>query len=102
VSHVALGILLGLIIGLISVGIMLPMQFEDRRTAMTAAFLNRFALGFFAANVHLPVDQVLTGVIVGLLISLPDAIITKAYVPVMVGGVVFGVIAGWSVRLLAA
>ena len=100
-SHVALGILLGLVIGLISVGIMLPMHFPDRRSALIAAFLNRFALGFLAANVQLPVNQVLTGVIVGLLISVPDAIITKAYVPVMVGGVVFGVIAGWAVKVLA-
>lgn len=99
-SRVALGILLGIVIGLISIGIMLPMHMPNRRTAMTAAFLNRFALGFLAANIILPMDPVFSGVIVGVLVSVPDAIVTKAYVPIIVGGIVFGLIAGWAVKAL--
>ena len=99
-SHVTLGIILGIVIGLVSVGIMLPMHFAERRAALTAAFMNRFALGFLVANVHLPIDQVFTGVVVGLLVSIPDAIVTRAYVPVLVGGIVFGIIGGWTVKLL--
>src|SRR5579884_486938 len=88
-SRVALGLILGVVIGLISVGIMLPMHLPNRRTAMLASFLNRFALGFLAANVTLPADPVVAGVIVGLLISVPDAIVTKAYLPIILGGAVF-------------
>jgi len=47
--------------------------------------------------VQLPVSPVLAGMIVGLLTSVPDAIITKAYVPITVSGIVFGAVAGWIV-----
>jgi len=33
----------------------------------------------------------------GIMTSLPDAISTKAYVPILTTGVVFGAIAGWIV-----
>ena len=42
-------------------------------------------------------SPILAGVLVGILTSVPDAIITKAYVPIMATGVVFGAIAGWIV-----
>ena len=41
---------------------------------------------------------VAAGLLVGVMTSLPDAIITKAYVPIMVTGVIFGPIAGWVVE----
>ena len=58
----------------------------------------RFALGFFAATVSLPLSPVVAGVVVGVLTSLPpDVIITKAYAPIMITGVLSGVAAGWIV-----
>lgn len=96
-NRVPLGILLGLGIGIIDVLLMLPLSFPDKRAALLGAFCARFALGFFAATVRLPMSPILTGVLVGILTSLPDAIITKASVPIMVTGVVFGVVAGWIV-----
>jgi len=45
----------------------------------------------------LSIPPVAAGVLVGVLTSLPDAIITKAYLPIMVTGVIFGGIAGWIV-----
>jgi hypothetical protein len=96
-SRVPLGVLLGLIIGAVDVAVMLPLSFPDKRAALLGAFCARFALGFFAATVRLPMSPILAGVLVGILTSLPDAIITKAYVPIMATGVVFGAIAGWIV-----
>jgi hypothetical protein len=96
-SRVPLGVLLGLIIGALDVAIMLPLSFPDKRAALIGAFCARFALGFFAATVTLPMSPILTGVFVGILTSLPDAIITKAYVPIMATGLLFGAIAGWVV-----
>jgi hypothetical protein len=101
-SRVPLGILLGLIIGAVDVALMLPLAFPDKRAALLGAFCARFALGFFAATVRLPLSPILTGVLVGILTSVPDAIITKAYVPIMATGVVFGAIAGWIVGRWAA
>lgn len=86
-----------MIIGTVDVVLMLPLPFPDKRAALLGAFCARFALGFFVTTVRLPMPPVLTGVVVGILTSLPDAIITKAYVPIMATGVVFGAIAGWIV-----
>jgi|SRR6476646_1591091 len=95
--RVSLGIGLGVACGVIDVLLMLPLSFPDKRAALLGAFCARFALGFFAAVIQLSLPPVLTGILVGILTSLPDAIITKAYVPIMVTGVIFGAIAGWIV-----
>lgn len=96
-TRVTLGLVLGVVIGAVDVLMMLPLAFPDKRAALIGAFCARFSLGFFAAVVNLPMSPVLSGIVVGVLTSLPDAIITKAYVPIMVTGVVFGAIAGFVV-----
>ena len=96
-TRVTLGVLLGLVIGMADVLLMLPLPFPDKRAALMGAFCARFALGFFAAVVRLPMSPLLTGVLVGVLTSLPDAIITKAFAPIMLTGVVFGAVAGFVV-----
>jgi hypothetical protein len=97
VSRINLGVLLGVCIGIADVLLMLPMSFPDKTAALAGAFCARFALGFFAATVRLPMNAVATGVLVGVITSLPDAIITKAYAPIMITGLIFGAIAGWIV-----
>jgi hypothetical protein len=92
-----MGVVLGLVIGAVDVLLMLPFEFPDKRTALLGAFSSRFALGFFAATVRLPLHPVLAGVLVGILTSLPDAIITKTYAPILITGILFGAIAGWTV-----
>jgi sensor histidine kinase regulating citrate/malate metabolism len=101
-ERVTLGVLLGLAFGVADVLLMLPMSFSDKRAALLGAFCARFALGFFAATVRLPMPVVAAGVLVGVLTSLPDAIITKAYLPIVVTGIIFGAIAGWVVGRWAA
>lgn len=101
-SRVMLGVVLGLGIGIVDVMLMLPLSFPDKRAALLGAFCSRFALGFFAATVRLSLPPVATGVIVGILTSLPDAIITRAYAPILITGVVFGALAGWAVSRWAS
>ncbi|HKW01906.1 MAG TPA: hypothetical protein VJN96_18915 [Vicinamibacterales bacterium] len=96
-NRVSLGVLLGLGIGIIDVLLMLPMSFPDKRAALLGAFCARFALGFFAATVRLPMSPIAAGILVGVLTSVPDAIITKAYAPIMITGLIFGAVAGWIV-----
>ena len=97
-SRILLGSICGLVFGGIAAGIMIPMKFEDKRAAMTGAFINRFTIGFAIGGSGLPISGWLNGLIFGLLLSLPDAIITKAWIPIItlgvVGGVVIGVIVG--------
>jgi hypothetical protein len=101
-DRTALGLVLGVVCGVLDVLLMLPLTFPDKRAALLGAFCARFALGFFAATVRLPVPPIAVGVLVGVITSLPDAIITKAYVPIMVTGVIFGAVAGWIVGRFGA
>lgn len=96
-TRVTFGVLLGLAVGIADVLLMLPLAFPDKRAALIGAFCARFALGFFAATVRLPLPPVASGVLVGLLTSVPDAVITKAYAPILITGTVFGALAGWVV-----
>ena len=94
-TPVRLGVCLGLAFGIVDVLLMLPLTFPDKRAALLGAFCSRFALGFFAATIRLPLQPIASGIVVGLLTSLPDAIITKAFAPILATGVIFGAIAGW-------
>ena len=96
-GRLTFGAILGLVIGIIDVLLMLPLAFPDKRAALLGAFSSRFALGFFATVVKLPMPPIASGILVGVLTSIPDAIVTKAYAPILITGVVFGAIAGWVV-----
>jgi hypothetical protein len=91
----------GLIFGAISVGMMLPMSFPDKRAALLGAFTNRFAIGFVIGCVTLPAwPGWALGVLFALLLSLPAAIISKAYAPILIlgalgGAIIGGIIHGW-------
>ncbi len=65
-----LGVLCGFIFGALAAAFMIPMQFTDKRAAITGAFINRFSIG--------------------------DALITKAYAPIVglgaIGGLIIGLI----------
>ena len=96
-NRVWLGAVLGVTVGVADVLLMLPLQFQDRTAALLGAFCARFALGFFAATVRLPLPPIWAGIVVGLLTSMPDAIITKTYAPILGTGVLFGAVCGWAV-----
>jgi hypothetical protein len=93
-----LGILCGLIFGALSVAFMLPLKFADKGAALSAAFLNRFAIGVCIGFVIPGKLGWATGLVLGLLLSLPDAIITKAYAPIILIGGTGGAVIGFVVR----
>lgn len=95
-NPVIFGLIAGLVFGLADVALMLPMEFADKRAALLGAFLSRFAIGFLIPLVKMPLPPVAIGALVGLLISLPDAVITKAYAPIVATGVIGGAIIGWA------
>ena len=99
-SKAILGLICGLVFGALDVGLMLPMSFPDKSTALLGAFTSRLAIGFVIGCVQLPWPGWVVGLVFGLLISLPDAIITHKYLPILVlggiGGLVIGgLIHGW-------
>ena len=76
-SKVFLGLIAGLVVGALDVGLMLPMSFSDKTAALLGAFTSRFTIGFVIGCVQLPSwPGWVVGLLFGLLISLPDAIIT--------------------------
>ena len=94
-SRLTFGIAAGIVYGAASVATMLPLAFPDKRAALLGAFLNRFAIGLLIPLVVLPLPGWAIGLAVGLLLSLPDAIITKAFVPIVALGAIGGLVIGW-------
>src|SRR5882762_3926922 len=101
-SHVVFGLAAGLVFGILAVGLMLPLQFPDKRAALTAAFLDRFAIGFVIGVIDLSWPRWIVGVAVGLLLSAPSAVITKAWRPILgigaIGGLIIALIMPHVVR----
>jgi hypothetical protein len=97
-----LGSLLGVLAGGIAVALMIPMRFPDRRAALLGAFCNRFLIGFVVGAAVLPLSPLAGGALIGFLVSLPDAIITKAYAPILILGTVFGGLIGLAVKAWGA
>jgi hypothetical protein len=89
-----LGVVCGLVFGAIDIGIMMPMSFPNKRAAITAAFIARFGVGFAIGAARLPWPGWLVGLVFGLLLSIPDAIITKSYGPIIGMGAIGGTVIG--------
>lgn len=97
-KNIRFGIISGIAFGIFSVLIMLPISFPDKTAALTGAFINRFAIGFLISVSILPMPSWIKGLIIGVLLSLPDAIITKSYAPILVFGALGGLVIGYLVE----
>jgi len=91
-TPVAYGLVAGLVFGAVAVATMLPHAFPDKRAALSAAFLDRFAIGFVIGVANLAWPRWVVGLFFGLLLSAPAAIITKAWRPILIIGAVGGVL----------
>jgi hypothetical protein len=103
-NRILLGLLCGLGFGIVDIILMLPMKFEDKRKkieAILGAFLERFVLGFIIPNIQLGISPIITGGILGLGLSLPTSIITRAYIPINAIGIIGGIIIGLIVNFVA-
>jgi prepilin signal peptidase PulO-like enzyme (type II secretory pathway) len=103
-NRIRFGVAAGIVFGILDVLPMLAMRFPF--TAMAGAFTSRFAIGFLIPQIRMSAPDWLTGLIVGLLISIPDAIITGAYGPILgtgvIGGAVIGFLVGWSSKKMGS
>jgi hypothetical protein len=85
-SRILIGTICGLIYGMLSAASMIPLSFSDKRAALIGAILNRFSIGFVIGAARLPSPGWASGPTFGILLRLPDAIITKAFVPILILG----------------
>jgi hypothetical protein len=97
-SRIKTGIFAGFAFGLIDIIPMFFMDIPDRRLAIVGAFINRFAIGFIIPNITLSLPGWATGLLIGLLLSLPDAIITGVYGPILGFGIIGGIVIGFLVN----
>ena len=97
-SRIVLGTICGLVYGALSAASMIPLSFPDKRAALAGAFLNRFAIGFVIGAARVSLPGWASGLLFGILLSLPDAIITKAYAPILILGAVGGLVIGLIVN----
>ena len=101
-TKLSYGVVSGVVFGLGAIGPMFKMSFADKRAAITAAFVERFGIGLVIPLVATSWPAWAVGLGLGLLLSLPSALITKARVPILVtgavGGFLIGVILPYAVR----
>ena len=88
------GIIAGLIFGILDIIPMFFMDFENAGIAITGAFINRFAIGLLIFVSEFGIAGWIKGLIIGLLLSLPDALITGAIEPILGIGIIGGLIIG--------
>ena len=93
-DNITKGVIAGLAFGIASIVPMFFMEFEDKKKAIVASFINRFAIGFIIFNIDLPMVGWLKGLVIGSVLSLPAALITKAFKPIMGLGIIGGIICG--------
>jgi sorbitol-specific phosphotransferase system component IIBC len=84
--------------GVIDIIPMLFMDLPNRNLAMAGAFTSRFAIGFLIPNTTLPFAGWVNGLLISLLISIPDALITGAFGPILGFGAVGGIAIGFLVN----
>jgi hypothetical protein len=100
-DKITLGIICGLAFGVIDILIMIPLKYDSKRKkaeAMSSAFLERFMIGFLIPTVDLGINPIITGVILGVSLSLPSAIITRVYGPIVGIGLAGGIIIGYVTK----
>jgi drug/metabolite transporter (DMT)-like permease len=99
-NRLLIGVVCGILFGLIDVLMTAMGKHADASTTMfLQAFSSRFAIGVLAATVVLPVHPVISGAIVGVLISLPDAFGLHSYTGVLGTGLLFGALTGWAAKM---
>jgi hypothetical protein len=94
-SRLTFGVIAGLVYGTLTVASMIPLSFPDKRAALLGAFINRFAIGLLIPLVAAPAPRWAIGLVLGILLSLPDGIITKAFAPIVGLGAIGGLAIGW-------
>lgn len=95
----------GLVFGTISAGSMIKLEapsLRQKREAMAAAFIDRFLIGFVIGPVAkgLGANGLMIGALLGFGLSIPSALITRAYIPIMAIGTIGGLAVGLAYVLV--
>ena len=80
-SRLAFGLIAGVAFGALSVALMLPLPFPDKRAALVGAFLNRFAIGLVIPVAALPGPRWAAGLGLGVLLRAYPSRVTGDRLP---------------------
>ncbi len=100
---VPLGIVFGAGFAALELTTLARLRWANRRykvEALTAAAIERFMIGLLIPTADLGTPRWLTGVILGITLSLPSALLTKAYQPLIGMGIVAGLVLGIAAQIL--
>lgn len=97
-SNLVIGTISGIVFGALSAAALVPMSFPGKPSSMLASFINRLGIGIVIGAAALPWPGWWVGLGFGLLLSLPGAINTRNYLPMMAMGGAGGTIIGWIVQ----
>ncbi len=89
------GLVAGLVFAIVDVAPMFFLEIPDRDLAIISAFINRLVMGLLIFTTDWQVPKWVSGLLIGVFLSLPYAIIAKTYGPILGAGVVGGVILGF-------
>lgn len=89
------GLIAGVLFALVDVAPMFFMDLPEKGLAITGAVINRFAIGLLIFVSDLKMPGWLRGLIIGGLLSLPDALITHTYGPILGFGLAGGLVLGY-------
>jgi hypothetical protein len=97
-NRVKFGLIAGLVFAVLDIAPMFWLDIPEKNLAIVGAFIARFSVGFLIPLVAFPIVPWIRGLFWGVLLSLPDAIITHSPIPIMttgiIGGLVIGIILG--------
>jgi len=96
-NRLELGFILGIVFGIVDVIAIYPQKLDDKTRAMVGAFILRLIIGILIGATTLPVFHWLQGLLIGLMASLPVAIATRLYVPILAAGMIGGAIIGFVI-----
>lgn len=98
-----LGIVFGVALAAFDVATLARLRWPSRAQeldALAAAAIERFMLGLLIPTVDLGTPRWLAGVILGVGLSLPTALLTRAYQPVIGVGLVAGLVLGIAAQIV--
>lgn len=101
-NKLLLGVVCGLLFALADIIIMLPVPINDKRQKMiayTSSAVQAFSIGLLIPITLMPLPFMVSGAIIGALISIPSAIITGMYPQIVGNGVIGGILIGFIASL---
>lgn len=96
-NRLELALILGLVFGIMEIISIAPQKRDGKRRAILGAFILRFTTCLLIGTTTFLTFPWLQGLVISLLVSLPSAIATRVYIPILIVGILGGAIIGFII-----